>query len=358
MGLLTPVYYNQKKSYDERSEAIEKEKSKKRLQSAAKDPSLDGRLRAVAIKKLRDPSLCEAVLMELVEKDPLKEPNDLQIFAYKAAARSLTEMGEQSRLERIFHQCGNYGIQSIVVSCIENPTLLEEAAINSGEKFGPNPWYTKVAQSAVSKITDDAALARVTIHSFHPYPAMDASKHVRDDTQLLNIALHSPYIEARIVAVQRMSNPESIIMPLREELMPAISEDPMNLESEAILLALCGDTIANLILYFTGCEAKCVREGVRLCDLSEALKADPEILLPVLKKILETLLAGKDYKTQKLIPRVAKCIRLMHENNIAPERIESDFPQTIQYEYEYRDYAGDDYDSAYDVENTETIVLW
>lgn len=360
MGLFTPVYYNEKKSDDERSKAIQKERNSKKLQKVAKDFEIGGWLQAIAIEKLRDPSLCEMLLMKYAGKDPIKKLYDLD--AYKAAARSLAEMGEQSRLEQIFSQCGNYGIQSIVVSFIENLTFLEEAAINPGEEYGQNPWYTEVAESAVSKITDDAALARVAINSFHNYPAEDAAKRVRGDAQLRDIALQSPFIKARINAVRRMSDSESIIMSLRDEFMPVILENPMKSTFQAILLALCGDTVAKLVLYFTGWEEQCVREGIQECNShfaeSEVLKTDPEILLPVLKKILETLLADKNHETWELVPRVAKCLRLMHENNIASEQIESNFPQTIQYDFEFMVYYGDGYDGGERKNGSETITLW
>lgn len=83
MGLFTPVYYNEKKSYDERLKAVEEEKSERRLRKLANDAAVDIRFRAVAIRKLQDPSLCEALLMEYAGKDITKWPNDHESYVFR-----------------------------------------------------------------------------------------------------------------------------------------------------------------------------------------------------------------------------------------------------------------------------------
>lgn len=357
MGLFTPVYYNEKKSYDERLKAVEEEKSERRLRKLANDAAVDIRFRAVAIRKLQDPSLCEALLMEYAGKDITKWPNDHESYVFQAAAQFLAALGEQSRLERIFRQCRNYGIKSIVIKNIEDTAFLEKAAINQGEEFGPDPWYTKVAQNAVTRITDDSTLARVAIFSFHAYPAEDAAKRVKDEVQLQNIVLKSPYIGARINAAKRVQNTESLLVHLREELTPVITENPMGSYHQAKLLGVCGDPLAKLVLYFTEGQ-KGVREFDSRFTEKEVLKTDPDILLPLLKSVFQSLSAEKNHADRERISRIAKCLRSMHENGISSRRIEAEFPKTIQYDFQYVEYAGDDYDSGYRTGGTETITLW
>ena len=94
MGLFKPLYYNQKKPYRERVMALQNEKSRKRLRRAALDTDLDNRLQGIAIEKLQDPDLCEAVLMEFASKTPLDGPNNYQMERYHSATKTLSTLEE------------------------------------------------------------------------------------------------------------------------------------------------------------------------------------------------------------------------------------------------------------------------
>ena len=128
MGLFKPLYNNQNKPYRERVMALQNEKSRKRLRRAALDTDLDNRLQGIAIEKLQDPDLCEAVLMEFASKSPFDGPNSYQMERYHSAARTLSAMGEKQKLESIFHRCMSHRIQAVVISQIQNPELLEQVA--------------------------------------------------------------------------------------------------------------------------------------------------------------------------------------------------------------------------------------
>ena len=93
---------------------------------------------------------------------------------------------------------------------------------------------------------------------------------------------------------------------------------------------------------------------------AEALEADPDILYPVMKKLL-TELAGRteDHAGEmRLIPVIAGCIRLLHDSGILPERIETDFPHTVRYRYSYTEYAGDGYEGRYTGEKSGEATVW
>ena len=246
MGLFTPAYYNMKKSLDQRAEALRKENSKGRLRRVALDADIDSYLRTIAVKRLGEADVCEAMLMELAQKNPVQK-----IYSeapYHAAAEML---GDPSRLEHILLKCGNWDMKAIIVSHLDNPALLEDLASNEGEKWGSDPDYTKVALEAVKQIKDNAALVRVALRTSHAYLAEEAAKRVSTFEAVQEIALNSPYMDAKIKAVDRLSDPSVLMEPLREQLLPGILEDPVKEQYPTRLLALCGDDLARLLLYCT-----------------------------------------------------------------------------------------------------------
>ena len=356
MGLFKPLYNNQNKPYRERVMALQNEKSRKRLRRAALDTDLDNRLQGIAIEKLQDPDLCEAVLMEFASKTPLDGPNNYQMERYHSATKTLSTLEEQKRQEKIFHQCVSHRIQAVIISQIQNPELLEQVAVNAGERYGA--WHFKVSENAMRQIQDEATLARIAIQSEQGHVAEDAVKRVADGNLLRDIVLKSPHIEARVKAIRQLPDTKSLIEPLKRELAQQIMDYPLDSCWEIRLLAVSGDKTGRILFRCT--EGTDTKEEI-CSDVkdTEALEADSDILYPALKRILEELCNTPSRPNiQRIFSSAARCIRLLHEHGIKTEEIEAELPRTIEYRYESTDYAGDDYDSAYRCEGTDEVVLW
>ncbi|MBQ6326535.1 MAG: hypothetical protein IJI26_10765 [Clostridia bacterium] len=361
MSLFKPAYYDMKKDLSRREDALCREKSRSKLRKAALDADLDSRLRAIAVKRLGDADVCEAVLMERAGKDPCQKV--CSEGAYHAAAETL---GDPSRLARILRECGNWDMKAIVVAHLDDPALLEDLAINEGEKWGSDPYYTKVAQGAVGRLKDDAALTRVAVRAFHAYPAEDAAKRISTFEAVQEIALNSPYMGARIKAVDRLSDPSALTGPLRERLLPGILEDPTKGENRGPteLLALCGDGLARLLLYCTdndrfGDRANRYRHMGDFKVEEAVPKADPDELYPALKRIYDKYANHTvGYHGRDSLRNVARCIGVMHDNGILTERIEAELPPTLKVHYADTDYYGDGYEKSARDEGDETMVLW
>ena len=348
MGLFKPVYYNEKKSESQKRQAMEKEKNPGRLRKAALDQSLDYELRAIAIGNLRDPEVCEAVLMEYAGRNPKEGPVSFLCMPYNAAAGVLAELGDQARLERLLDKCSSHAIQAIIVGQIKEPALLERTAIHPGDN-------TDLAKSAVDRIEDDAALARMAIQTTDQWAALKAAKRVNDEAEKGRIVLHSPHLDARIEAARRMNSPAALAEPLRAELMPKIAENPTQSPCEAHLLALCGDDVARIVLYCIDHDQDGSVSWGRQHAKEVALQADPDVLFPLLKRTLEAHLSSKDYYTMNCVPRVAELIRHIHDHGVAAERIEAELPRTIDYDYQFSGYVGDSRETG---EGKKTVTLW
>ncbi len=348
MGLFKPDYYNEKKSESRKKQAMEKEKNPGRLRKAALDQSLDYELRAIAIGNLRDPEVCESVLMEYAGRNPKEGPVSFLCMPYNAAAGVLAELGDQARLKRLLGKCSSHAIQAIIVGQIKDPALLERTAIHPGDN-------TDLAKSAVDRIEDDAALARMAIQTTDQWAALRAAKRVNDEAEKGRIVLHSPYLDARIEAAKRMSSPATLAEPLRAELMPKIAENPTQSPYEAQLLAVCGDDVARIVLYCIDHDRDGSVSWGRQHAKEAALQADPDVLFPLLKRTLEAHLSSKNYYTMNCVPRVAEVIRHMHDHGSAAERIEAELPRTIDYGYQFGGCVGESLETG---EEKETVTLW
>lgn len=232
MNLFKPAYYNMKKDLSQRVIALQKEKSKSKLRKVALDTSLPTNLRAIAVERLGNADVCETVLMEYVG-NPNQDISALSFFSLLSKAEfyhTVAEtLGDQSRLERIFRECGNWDMKAIIVSHLDDQTLLEDLAFNEGEKWGESTFYTRVAQAAIRRIKDDEALVRIAIRGDRD-AAVTAAECVCYSESCAEIALNSPHIRAKIKAVERMPDPSALAGPLRERLLPAILEDPTKFE--------------------------------------------------------------------------------------------------------------------------------
>ena len=359
MNLFKPAYYNMKKNLAQRKEALRKEKSKSKLRKVAMDSGLDSSLRAIAIERLGNPEVCEAVLMERAGKDPTERIYSVE--AYHAAAETL---GDPSRLERILRECGNWDMKAIIVSHIEDPVLLEELAVKEGEKRHGYSYYSKVAKAAVGQIKDDDALVRIAIHGDSD-AAKEAACRVRYSESCEEIALNSPHIHARITAVERMPDPSALAGPLRERLLPDILEDPTRGENitPIKLLALCGDDLARLLRYCTENDQMndwSIRHNKGFFKLEDIVsKVDPEELYTALKRIYDKHV----YHTVKFHGRdslrnVSRCTQAMHKNGILAEQIEAEFPPTLNVHCTDVSYYGDGYEKSYDYEDDEIMEFW
>ena len=356
MGLFKPLYFNQKKPYHERSMALQNEKSRKRLRNAALDTTLDIGLRGVAIEKLQDPELCEAVLMEFASKGPFDGPKSYQMERYNSAARTLSAIGEQQRLERIFHQCVSHQIQAVVISKIQNPALLEQVAVNADETYGA--WHFKVSENAVRQIQDERSLARVAIQAEQGHVAEDAVKRIDDGNLLRDIALKSSHNAARVKAIRRLPDATALIEPLKNEVAQMIVEHPLDSYWEIKLLAVSGDKTGRILSVCTKVLDP-VRDLGSCVKDEEILEADPDILYPAMKRILKELDNTPSKPNGRIIfSQTASFIKLLHDFGIKTRQIEAELPKTITYQYDYTEYSGDDYDSGYRNEGMDEVTLW
>lgn len=358
MNLFKPTYYNMKKDLSQRVIALQKEKIKSKLRKVALDTGLPTNLRAIAVERLSDADVCEAVLMEYAGKDPCQKV--YSEGAYHAAAETL---GDPSRLERILRECGNWDMKAIIVSHLDDPALLEDLAINEGEKWGDDPYYTKVIRAAVRQIKDDDALIRVAIRGDRD-AAVTAAECVCYSESCAEIALTSPHIRAKIKAVERMPDPSALVGPLRERLLPGILEDPTNETLPIKLLALCGDDLAGLLLYCTDNDQMNkwrIEHNKGFFNLEEAVvsKVDPDELYPALKRIYDSHAHHTlGFHGRDSLRNVSRCTQAMHKNGILAEQIEAEFPPTLNVHCTDVSYYGDGYEKSYDYEDDEIMEFW
>ena len=366
MNLFKPAYYNMKKDLSQRVIALQKEKSKSKLRKVALDTSLPTNLRAIAVERLGNADVCETVLMEYVG-NPNQDISARSFFSLLSEAEfyhTVAEtLGDQSRLERIFRECGNWDMKAIIVSHLDDPALLEDLAINEGEKWGGYPYYTDVARAAVRQIKDDDALIRVAIRGDRD-AAVTAAECVCYSESCAEIALNSPHIHARIKAVERMPDPSALTGPLRERLLPDILEDPTNETLPIKLLALCGDDLAGLLLYCTDNDQMNkwrIEHNKGFFNLEEAVvsKVDPDELYPALKRIYDSHAHHTlGFHGRDSLRNVSRCTQAMHKNGILAEQIEAEFPPTLNVHCTDVSYYGDGYEKSYDYEDDEIMEFW
>ena len=354
--LFKPIYYNEKKSYGERAAALEEENSTKKLKAASLDPELGDRLRAVAIKKLKDPEVCEMVLMEFSSGKPMDGPDKYNEERFISAAKTLKGLDEQNRLEELFDKCGSHRIQAIIVQNIENTVLLEKAALNEAEAYGP--WYLGVSSNAIEALRDEEVLARIAINGMIGHAAEDSAKKVNSSELLQKIVTESKSISARVNAVRRLNDTSAVLPALRKELAPVIIEKPLDSYWEIRLLASAHDAAGRIMAYCTDAPGSLQKDYPDCIKSDEVLLAEVEIIYPFLRNIFSELTYKMDTNAWDKLPNVCKCIKLLHDNGIMIEQIEKDFPKTIDYTCNVVDYSGGDYDSRYSAERGNKIDIW
>lgn len=354
--MFKPVYFNDKKSFTERASALRNETSAGKLKKAALDSNIDIRLRAIAIRQLKSPEVCETILMEYANGKSTDGPQKNFNEHFIASAETLASLDEQQRLERIFNTCVSNRVQAIVIANIENSELLEKAALNEGEIYGP--WYMGVSENAVSAIRNEELLARIAIHGTSGHATEDAVKKISDSVLLQKVVTEASDISVRVNAVSRLDDASRIIPKLKEEFSQKIINAPIDSPWEIRLLASSKDATGRIMAYCTESYNTIKKDYNDVIENSEVLEADADIVYSFLKNLYKELSEKMDNKAWDYLPKVSGCIKLMHDSGIKKELIEKDFPKTLDYSCKVEECAGDDYDSAYSSNRKNSVSFW
>ncbi len=300
----------------------------------------DGHLRGVAMIRLNDPDLCEAVLMERASDAPVKEPLADDREVYEKAAQFLSDRGEQERLEKIFASCMSRIIQAIIISVIENEDLLLKVAIDEKEEYfypaigysGPNAPY-----EAVGQINNNDKLALIALQATNIRTSIQAVAKINSQKLLGEILKKSLHIRIKREALRRISDVRKYADPIRNEMIPGIIDAPLGSDDEIGLLAMTGDKTGRALLWLVNGDGSNGRDNKIPLDIQpEILEADADILIAAIKNIIKELSNDPSRSgIHGLFKRTAACIGLLHENGIKRERIEKEVPKSLTYHYDY-----------------------
>ena len=314
----TSEIYSEKEQYA----ALVRIKDPSILRAVALDAGVQYQLRIIAIKTLKDPDICESVLMEYASQ--MEYFNDYRKEICDCAALTLYSLGDEARLEDILKKCSaESSVQNIVMSYIQNQSLLEQAAMDEDGRF----WSS--SSVAVRKINDEKILLRIALNARDSDARKAAAKKLKSELFLQEFVVsNNNSIYLRLEICKRLHDRSAILNPLKEELLPVIVNDPWRHQNEISLLARCGEMVSRVLRYCLHSFGDPQTYEFNIKDL--VLQSDHDMLYQALKNLLTALLDWVDENAvYRFGPDVAECIKLLHDSGIMTAQIERDFPKVV-----------------------------